>query len=311
MSDFKEKKLISIVMPTHNRPIMMRRAIESIFNQEYCNWELIIIADSCKEDTRYVVNDFLKDKRVQFFEYEKLGGAEARNIGINISHGEYICFLDDDDEWLPGKLILQTQFLNDNPDFSIVSCNNFHIVNNKSYALETRYGLLDFEDMLYENIIGSFSFTMVRKEDIKDFRIHKDLKSCQDWDLWLKILYKSKKKAFILREKLVNYYAHEENRLSNNLKNKYKSYLLFNRIYWESYNKRQKLFHLNILKNYKIMLNKENNFSYLIRLIFKRVMIFIYIGNFKVILFYKIVFFPMKKLKLFKNIELIYYKIKS
>lgn len=97
-------ELVSVIMPTYNRAYIIRRAIHSVLNQTYTNFELIIIDDGSTDNTAEVVKSF-NDSRIIYIKHARnLGIASARNTGIGISQGEYIAFLDSDDEWLPNKL---------------------------------------------------------------------------------------------------------------------------------------------------------------------------------------------------------------
>jgi len=94
----------SIVIPTHNRARLLRRALMSIVAQSYPAWEAIVVDDCSDENIREVIDE-LSDERIRYLRSErKTGGAGARNIGIDAAAGEYVAFLDSDDEWLPAKL---------------------------------------------------------------------------------------------------------------------------------------------------------------------------------------------------------------
>ena len=96
--------MVSIIIPTHNRSSLLSRAIDSVLNQTYKNWELIIINDACSDDTIQVYIPF-NDQRIRVLHLkESVGGGSARNAGLDISNGDFIAFLDDDDQWLNDKL---------------------------------------------------------------------------------------------------------------------------------------------------------------------------------------------------------------
>ncbi len=95
---------VTVVIPTFNRPALLRRAIESALKQTYDNLEIIVIIDGPDPASRGAIEQIL-DPRLRFIETsEKVGGSEARNIGARAARGEWIALLDDDDEWLPNKL---------------------------------------------------------------------------------------------------------------------------------------------------------------------------------------------------------------
>ena len=225
------KGLVSIIIPTHNRAKMVQRAIQSVFQQTYRNVEVIVVANGCVDDTSKIINDCIKKyKKIKFLEYqESLGGAEARNKGIHIAQGEYIAFLDDDDEWIETKLEKQVNILK-KYDFCIVGSNYYEI--SQSSIKERKFKeIVSFYDMNFENILGSYTFCMTKKEYIQGLIINKNLKANQDYDLWLKILQKTKKDAYIIQEYLSKYYQHSE-KISTNYKNKIDAQKKF-LTYWE------------------------------------------------------------------------------
>lgn len=100
---------VSIVIPTCNRPELLARAIHSVLAQTYRDFEIIVVDDGMKERAENVVAGF-GDSRICYFKNEtSLGGGGTRNRGIAASRGEYVAFLDDDDEWLPEKLLVQME----------------------------------------------------------------------------------------------------------------------------------------------------------------------------------------------------------
>lgn len=100
---------VSIILPTYNRVRTLTRAVNSVLQQDYSAFELIIVDDGSTDGTRELVASYT-DPRIRFVPLEKNGGAShARNVGLNLAKGEYISFQDSDDEWLAGKLEKQIQ----------------------------------------------------------------------------------------------------------------------------------------------------------------------------------------------------------
>jgi len=98
---------VSAIIPTHDRSSLLKRAIQSVQNQTFHDFEIIIVDDASTDETTEVVREF-EDKRIKYVRHEQTRGAPAaRNTAVRISNGEYIAFLDDDDEWLPQKLEMQ------------------------------------------------------------------------------------------------------------------------------------------------------------------------------------------------------------
>jgi len=101
------RPLVSVILPTFNRTHYIERAVTSILKQSYADLEIIIVNDASVDNTSEIVCS-LRDERIKVICHEKNKGlAAARNTGINNSRGEFITFLDDDDEWLPEKIIKQ------------------------------------------------------------------------------------------------------------------------------------------------------------------------------------------------------------
>ena len=103
--------LISIVIPTFNRANVIHIPLESIFNQTYTNFDVIVVDDASTDNTEEVVERF-DDPRISYIRHSKnLKGSVARNTGIKSAKGEYVAFLDSDDAWVPKKLELQLDLI--------------------------------------------------------------------------------------------------------------------------------------------------------------------------------------------------------
>jgi glycosyltransferase involved in cell wall biosynthesis len=107
--EMNTEKLVSVVIPTRNRPEMLMRAVRSALNQTYPNLEVVVVIDGPDEQTVKTLESEA-DQRVRFIALSSsVGGGEARNTGARASHGQWIALLDDDDEWLPGKISAQME----------------------------------------------------------------------------------------------------------------------------------------------------------------------------------------------------------
>ncbi len=93
----------SIILPTYNRAGMISKAIESVISQTFTDWELIIVDDGGNDDTKHVVDTFNNDK-IRYHWQENSGRSAARNVGLSMVRGKYVCFLDDDDWFLENHL---------------------------------------------------------------------------------------------------------------------------------------------------------------------------------------------------------------
>ena len=113
--------LVSVVIPTLNRPTLLLRAIDSVLRQTHQKTEVIVVVDRPDQDTISAVRS-VSDPRIKVFvSPHRLTAAGARNAGVDHATGEWIAFLDDDDEWLPNKLERQIAFVS-GPTPALVSC---------------------------------------------------------------------------------------------------------------------------------------------------------------------------------------------
>ena len=109
--------LVSIIVPTYKRPDMLGRALDSLVGQTYGNIEIIVISDNDPDsdyaaETNRVMEGYLGDSRVRFMTTSgHTGGGFARNVACREAHGDYLAFLDDDDEFLPDKVETQLDYL--------------------------------------------------------------------------------------------------------------------------------------------------------------------------------------------------------
>ena len=117
--------LVSIVVATYKRDLSLRKALESLINQTYKNIEIIVVDDNSNEEwnkkVKEIIDDFINKSNIIYIKNEKnKGSAQTRNIGIEKANGEYITFLDDDDIYLPNKILNQLNKMKEyDADFSV------------------------------------------------------------------------------------------------------------------------------------------------------------------------------------------------
>ena len=115
------KPLVSIVLPTYNREEYLSRSIDSIINQTYKNWELLIIDDGSTDETLSLIKNYLnKFSNIRYFFHENRGAAYSMNIGMQNSKGEFITFLGSDDEYLANHLELRINYLVKNKNVDLL-----------------------------------------------------------------------------------------------------------------------------------------------------------------------------------------------
>lgn len=210
---------VSVIIPTHNRAKFLDSAVTSVLNQTFQDFEIIIVDDASTDDTPQVVRQF-KDERIKYIRHEaNQGGSSTRNTGIANSSGEYIAFLDDDDEWLPKKLKLQVELMeNSPPDVGGVYTGHTNIDSSSGKRvgvwIPQKRGNI-FHELFTGNWVGTTSSVLLRKECFEKAGLFdKNLPSFQDYDMWIRI---SKLFEFeYIKEPLVKYSVHQ-NKISTNL----------------------------------------------------------------------------------------------
>ncbi|HFK3172494.1 glycosyltransferase family 2 protein [Proteus mirabilis] len=204
--------LISIIMPSYNSGEYIRKSIDSVLNQSYKNFELIIIDDCSSDNTVDIITSY-QDKRIKLLKNETNQGAGiTRNKGLLLSNGRFICFLDSDDTWRPDKLEKQLTFmLSNNIDF----CFSAYDRVSEDNTFICRIGVpekVNYSDMLKVCSIGCLT-VMFDKDKFTDFSMP-SIRKRQDYALWLKLL-KQTPYAYGINEPL-GFYNIRENSISSN-----------------------------------------------------------------------------------------------
>jgi len=203
------KPKISVIIPTYNRPHLLRRAIESVLNQTFDDFEVLIIDGARSKETKDIVESY-GDGRLRYIPQRGKGIANARNLGVKRARGEFIAFLDDDDRWKENKLEIQLKTfekLSDKYCLIYTAFNYYHL--EKDEILGTKRPIARgyvYNQMLLDNITGT-STIMVKRDCFKETGLFReDFITCEDWDMWLRI---SKSYLFEgIKEPLVDYSIH-------------------------------------------------------------------------------------------------------
>jgi len=178
----------SIIIPTYNRANLVKEAVESVLAQSFTDFELIVIDDGSTDNTRESLAPYLDSLR--YIYQENRGVSAARNLGISVARGRYIAFLDSDDLWLKDKLLMQVDFMEQNPEAQIcyteeIWYRNGRRVNPK--LKHRKYSGWIFERSLALCIISPSS-VLLRKELLDRVGgFDEGLPACEDYDLWLRI----------------------------------------------------------------------------------------------------------------------------
>ena len=185
---------VSVIIPTYNRAHLVGRAIQSVLNQTYHDFELIIVDDGSTDNTEDIIKKFQEqDKRVKYIRHEKnRGGSAARNTGIKNAKGEYIAFQDSDDEWLPKKLKNQMEVFKDAPlEVGVVYTGFLRIENGKKNYIPSSWVIKKEGNINKELLKGNFVTTqsIVAREKCfeKVGMFDENLPRLQDWELVIRL----------------------------------------------------------------------------------------------------------------------------
>ncbi len=192
-SDREEDPLVSVIIPTYNRAILLPRAIKSVLRQKYQNFELIVVDDGSVDDTSHVMKEFT-DSRIRFFKFkENRGKSAVLNEGIKLSQGNYLTILDDDDEFLPHTLRLEVNNLRNTPNeigfvvgMGIQIYKNMISLFNNTKKIEQQKAIYDSQ-LRYNTVI--VCGTLIKKECLETIGFfNEDLFFGIDWEFMLRLL---------------------------------------------------------------------------------------------------------------------------
>lgn len=191
--------LVSVIIPAYNCATYLVETLDSIFSQGYANLEVIVINDGSKDNTLEIAKAY--QKKLVVIDKQNEGPACARNVGLKAAKGKYISFLDSDDYWLPGKLITQVEYLENNPETGILYGAFFQWRHNaagvfpepKSFLQQRVDVLLDEEKsgLIYSKLLLKSMIhiiTVLARKSVLDevgfFR--EDLRLGEDYEYWIR-----------------------------------------------------------------------------------------------------------------------------
>lgn len=179
--------VVSIIMPAYNVEDFIALSVDSVIEQSFTDWELIIVNDCSSDATAEVVAKYLEDKRIKLINNQvNMGGAGSRNIAIEAAKGRYLAFLDSDDLWTSDKLDKQISFMQQNNiGFSFAG---YSTINEKSDLLDKIEvpSRVNFSKLLKHNYVGCLTAIY---DTLPFGKIYMPaVKKRQDFALWLELL---------------------------------------------------------------------------------------------------------------------------
>nr|WP_294782288.1 glycosyltransferase family 2 protein [uncultured Flavobacterium sp.] len=182
-------ELVSIIVPTYNTEKFIRSTIESVQNQTYENWEMILADDASADKTVSIIEEFAqKDGRIKLFKLsENRGNGFARNTALEKARGKYIAYLDADDLWFPEKLEKQIQFLKaNNLHFTFCFYDSIDEEGNDLNRRVESPNPLTYKQLFFCNYVGNL--TAIYDANYFGKIILETSQKRQDWRIWLTIL---------------------------------------------------------------------------------------------------------------------------
>lgn len=207
---------VSVIIPAYNQARYLKQAIDSVLAQTYRDFEIIVVDDGSTDDTAAIAAAY--GGQIHYIYQENRGLAGARNTGIRAAQGELIGLLDSDDIWLPNYLKAMVKLANQYPTAVVYFCqarcidvegNDLpQIVGGKEFIPEAL-----LSEMLLSNFIIPSTVTLRRSVVVDVGLFDASLRSCEDWDMWLRLL--PEHEFAFTNEILVRYRVHESSLSAN------------------------------------------------------------------------------------------------
>jgi len=293
--------IVSIIIPTFNNAKFIVKALESIINQSYINWEAIVVDNNSKDNTFKIVSNF-NDTRIKYLKIENQGViAKSRNLGIKFAKGEWIAFLDSDDWWTKDKLKICLDNINENVDFIYHDLEVIYEKPKFLFKKKNFKGRQLKKPILNDLLIGGIykgnaignSSVMVRKKiliKIGGISENEDLVASEDFNTWLRIAEITDRFKY-LNKRLGYYLIHETSSQKKNLSIPHRQAVID---YMKYFNDKEKL-DLEVKLNY-MSANFNTSINYFTEAI-KEFVFVIKNGNinFKIRSFLKIILLILKR----------------
>ena len=220
-----DKPIVSIIMPAFNAGRYIAEATNSVINQTFYNWELIIVNDGSTDNTRNIADKFtLNDERIILINQQNKRLGAARNAGINAARGQWIAFLDADDIWINNKLERQLAVAKSEPGAGVIFSDGFTFYDgNKETAAPygTITGLINGNAIYKIEYQGNYIpvLSVIVKKTLIDAVGLQDtdpyIYGCEDWDYWLRLAINGVS-FYGMEDKLFYYRKHSSNMSNDN-----------------------------------------------------------------------------------------------
>jgi glycosyltransferase involved in cell wall biosynthesis len=249
--------MFTIIIPTYNRKSFLKKAVDSVLNQTFPDFELIIVDDGSTDGTKEMISDY-KDIRIKYLYQENKGPSSARNKAINQSKGKYICPLDSDDWWHKDKLRIHVEHFNSYPEYKIFHTQEIWYRNGELLHQKKKHAKPS--GSIFPHCLPlccvSISTAVIHKSVFDEIGLFDEtLPACEDYDFWLRVSLKHP--VFLIDQPLTLKDGGRPDQLSMKIEglDKYRIISLEKLIEDNSLTKDQKkLVHSELLKKIKIYL---------------------------------------------------------
>lgn len=164
----------SVIIPTYNNADRIRRSVKSVLNQKFEDWELIIVDDGSTDETSTVVSAFLKDRRIKYIKIKNSGVSVARHTGVENAIGEYLTFVDGDDEVKENWLTDFNELISGNTGY--LSC-GYHLNGEDKYPKFNK----EISEFKYSSLAGTFALTKIVYDSIGGY--DQNLKQSENYEM--------------------------------------------------------------------------------------------------------------------------------
>jgi glycosyltransferase involved in cell wall biosynthesis len=180
---------VSVIIPAYHHAAFIGEAIDSVLAQTYRDFEIIVVNDGSPDETEEVLLPYIESGKIRYFRQENQGAAAARNRGVKMAEGEFIAFLDDDDQWMPDKLEWQLSCFDEADVVMVGGMNDSerHLCS-KGECDSCRFDVLTAEDFFRRNPIGSPGQTLIRRSAFDAVGgFDHTIWGADDLDLWIRL----------------------------------------------------------------------------------------------------------------------------
>lgn len=185
-----ENKKVSVIIPSYNHQSFVQDAISSVLNQSYRNFELIVLDDGSKDNSKMILEELAAKFHFKLVLKENEGLCATLNQGLDLSSGEYIVLLASDDTMTPDRIREQVDFMESNPEVDVVA-GGMNLMDSKGRIIETKtpkvVGNLNFEGMLRRNLVLAPT-AMIRRSVYNNIGKYRADYAFEDYYLWLRLL---------------------------------------------------------------------------------------------------------------------------